>query len=492
MQRKFLTNLGLLLSLNLLIKPFWIFGIDRTVQNTVGVEDYGFYFVIFNFSFLFNILLDLGITNFNNRNIAQHNHLLTKHFSGIVVLKLLLGLGFFLITYLVAIFVMDYSGEQLYLLAFLAFNQFLSSFILYLRSNISGLLLFKTDSFLSILDRVLMILFCGLLLWGHVTEAPFRIEWFVYSQTAAYSLTALIAFYIVIRKSAFRRLNWNWPFFLMIIKKSMPFALMVLLMSLYNRLDPVMLEGILGESSGNEQAGIYAHGYRLLDAASMISFLFSVLLIPIFSKMIKQKEAVDQILKLSFTLIITTAIIVAVASFYYSREIMSLLYDTDTSQSAPVFQLLMLGFVAISTTYIFGTLLTANGNLRELNIVAAVSLGINLLVNLLLIPRLLAYGSAISSLSTQLFAALAQVFLVQKIFRFRVNYRFLITLLLFVAGVILLTWLSQRFTISLPGLPAHLGWLVNLTLALAGSFILAVLLRLFHFSALIRILRSER
>jgi len=492
MQRKFLTNLGLLLSLNLLIKPFWIFGIDRTVQNTVGVEDYGFYFVIFNFSFLFNILLDLGITNFNNRNIAQHNHLLTKHFSGIVMLKLLLGLGFFLITYLVAVFVMDYSGEQLYLLAFLAFNQFLSSFILYLRSNISGLLLFKTDSFLSILDRVLMILFCGLLLWGHVTEVPFRIEWFVYSQTAAYALTALIAFYIVIRKSAFRRLNWNWPFFLMIIKKSMPFALMVLLMSLYNRLDPVMLEGILGEKSGNAQAGIYAHGYRLLDAASMISFLFSVLLIPIFSKMIKQKEAVDQILKLSFTLIITTAIIAAVASFYYSREIMSLLYDTDTSQSAPVFQLLMLGFVAISTTYIFGTLLTANGNLKELNIVAAISLGINLLVNLLLIPRWLAYGSAISSLSTQIFAALAQVFLVQKIFRFRVNYRFLITLVLFVAGVILLTWLSQRVAISLPGVPAHLGWLVNLTLALAGSFILAVLLRLFHFSALIRILRSER
>ena len=56
MQRKFLTNLGLLLFLNLLIKPFWIFGIDRTVQNTVGVEEYGFYFVVFNFSFLFNII----------------------------------------------------------------------------------------------------------------------------------------------------------------------------------------------------------------------------------------------------------------------------------------------------------------------------------------------------------------------------------------------------------------------------------------------------
>ncbi|TSA25463.1 MAG: hypothetical protein D4R67_10020 [Bacteroidetes bacterium] len=491
MQRKFLTNLGLLLFLNLLIKPFWIFGIDRTVQNTVGVEDYGFYFVIFNFSFLFNILLDLGITNFNNRNIAQHNHLLNKHFSGILVLKFLLGLFYLLVTFLIAAPIMGYSGNQLYLLALLGFNQFLISFILYLRSNISGLLLFKTDSVLSILDRFLMILFCGALLWGHVTEVPFRIEWFVYSQTAAYSITALIALLIVIRKSKFRRLNWHWPFFLMIIKKSMPFALMVLLMTFYNRLDPVMLEGLLGEKAGNEQAGIYAHGYRLLDAASMISFLFAVLLIPIFSRMIKQKESVTEMVKLSFTLVITVAIIIAVASFFYSTEMMQLLYNTDIVKSAPVFQLLMVGFVAISTTYIFGTLLTANGNLKELNIIAVTSLLINLVINLVLIPRLLAYGSAIASLSTQFFAAIAQVIMVQRIFRFRINYRYLLTLLLFAGGVIFVTWFSRQITMSIPGVTENLAWLANFTLALLISLFLAIVLRLLHFRSLIGILRRD-
>jgi len=208
MQRKFLTNLGLLLFLNLLVKPFWIFGIDRTVQNTVGPTEFGFYFVVFNFSFLFNILLDLGITNFNNRNIAQNNHLLNKHFSGIITMKILLGVVYFLVTFTIAL-ILGYSGERLKLLGLLGFNQLLISAILYLRSNISGLLLFKTDSFLSVLDRLLMILFCGMLLWGHVTDAPFRIEWFVYSQTAAYVLTALTALLIVIKKAKFRKPSWN-------------------------------------------------------------------------------------------------------------------------------------------------------------------------------------------------------------------------------------------------------------------------------------------
>jgi len=89
MQGKFVKNLTLLLVLNLLVKPFWILGIDRSVQNTVGAEEYGFYFAVFNFSFLFNILLDFGITNFNNRNIAQNNQLLTKHLSNLLVVKLM-------------------------------------------------------------------------------------------------------------------------------------------------------------------------------------------------------------------------------------------------------------------------------------------------------------------------------------------------------------------------------------------------------------------
>ena len=95
MQRKFLTNLLLLLLLNFLIKPLWIFGIDLRVQNVVGAQDYGFYFAILNASFLFNILLDFGITKFNNKNIAQNTQLLNKHFSGIVILKLMLAVVHF-------------------------------------------------------------------------------------------------------------------------------------------------------------------------------------------------------------------------------------------------------------------------------------------------------------------------------------------------------------------------------------------------------------
>ena len=79
-------------------------------------------------------------------------------------------------------------------------------------------------------------------------------------------------------------------------------------------------------------------------------------------------------------------------------------------------------FVAISTSYIFGTLLTANGNLRELNLMAASGILINITMNLFLIPRFQAAGSAVSSLITQFLTAFIQVLIAQNVFKFKINY----------------------------------------------------------------------
>ena len=72
LQRKLISGLFWILLLNLLIKPFWILGIEVGVQNAVSTSEYGIYITLFNLAYIFNILLDLGITNFNTRNIARH------------------------------------------------------------------------------------------------------------------------------------------------------------------------------------------------------------------------------------------------------------------------------------------------------------------------------------------------------------------------------------------------------------------------------------
>ncbi|HEY9113279.1 MAG TPA: oligosaccharide flippase family protein, partial [Bacteroidales bacterium] len=468
-------------------------GVDRQVYNIVGTESYGFYFAVLNFSVLFYIILDLGITNFNNRNIAQYNHLLNKHLAGIGMLKMLLGLVYGVSIILVG-WLWGYDKHQMYLLAWVGFNQFLLSFILYLRSNISGLLLFKTESYLSVLDRLLMILICGIFIWTPLTGGKITIEWFVYSQTAAYLITFCIALFILLKKSGRLKFSWNFPFYLMILKRSYPFALLALLMSFYNRIDPVLLEKILPGSMGGYQSGIYSASFRLLDAGQNFALLFAVLLLPLFSKMIKDKTAVEHLLKLSFSLIITGSLIIAITSSFYGKEIMQLMYTpfqgeseltylARMADSTEIFKLLMFSLVAISATYIFGTLLTANNSLKYLNLIALAGLIINLAMNLVLIPRFLALGSAYASITSQGFTALLQIGLAYKLFRFRINYRLIANILITILLLVLIGFILQFVHFN--------NWIFSMLLMLLAGIGISVLLKLINIPEFLSILKSE-
>lgn len=480
MKRKFISNLILLIFLNLLIKPIWIFGIDRTVQNTVGDERYGLYFALFNFSMILNILLDVGITSYNNRNIARYSFLLPKHLSNIIGLKFLLAVVYAVFT-MGAAMVAGYENVQLHLLFFLVFNQFMISFTLYLRSNISALHLFRTDSLISVLDRSIMILICGVLLFSDFLPVNFTIEWFVYAQTFAYVLTALVTFLIVLKKSGRIKFRFNHKFNVVFLRKSYPYALLVLLMTLYNRLDSVLLERLLPGITGGEQAGIYAQAFRLLDAVSMFGVLFAGLLLPIFSRMIKEGEQVGPMVRLSYTLLIVPAIIIAVSSVFYNDEIMEFLYHSNTAHSAEIFGVLMTGFTGIATTYIFGTLLTANGSIRYLNFMALGGMVLNVSLNLILIPRLMAYGAAWASLITQLATAITQMILAILIFKLKPGSRYVIQLVAFLAGVVLLGLISLFFS------QWFYGYLFMIMLSVAFAF----LLRLFRLNEVFRLISYE-
>lgn len=487
MRKKLLSGLFWILLANLIVKPLWLLGIEVGVQNAVGTEMYGFYFGIFNITYIFNILLDLGITNFNTRNIARHPRLIDKHLPAILGIKLLLLGLYLLVTFSVGL-LLGYGSMQFRLLAWLTLNQFLSSLILYLRSNFEGLLLFKWDSLLSILDRLLMIFICGMMLWGWRggTAGGFTIFHFVYAQTAAYLVTAIVACTVLARRTGLRRLRLNLPFTLVIIKKSLPFALLVLLMASYNRIDPILLQKLSLPGTGDYNAGIYAGAFRLLDALTMIAYLFSVPLLPIFSKMTKADALAHgngelrNTVRLVFSLIMVFALTAACTLACIDDELMALLYDGNTSDYASVFRILVFGIIPISVTYVFGTLLTAGGKLRQLNIFAATSLVVNVVINILLIPRFGAVGSAWAGLSAQVLMAVTQLVAALCLFKIPLSGGFILKLSLFALSVV-------GCALLLP----HPVWWPPLLIIPAVAVAMALLLRLIDIKEITKILKEQ-
>jgi len=462
MRRFFVKNILFVITVNVLVKPIWVFFIDRNVQITVPTASYGTYQALLSLSVIFSTVLDFGISSYNSRTVAQHPDKLASIFPSMLSARLVLIVLYMLLAYTWG-YTLGYRGWELNLLLGVLLFQSLNALVSFIRSNVAALHKFKTDGILSITDRLLMILICSFLLLYPATARLFNIQWFVIAQIVCYFISAVIG-YIILRRIGKVRLRFSFhgPTILRIIRQSFPYALLIFQMSIYNRADVMIMERILG-GEGKEQAGIWAAAFRLMDQANMFGLMFATILLPLFGRMLSQKQDVSQIVKLCVNMLLPLSFMVAIAGVFFSGEIMQLLYHKSALYSSKstdynvVFAWLIASFPAWCLMYVYSTLLTANGSLKTLNIIAFVGVILNLSLNFYLIPDHKAAGGAITSFVTQTSLALAFIVYASRIIKLPLNVKWALSHL----GYLLLILLLAYGVISVL---RNTHWLVQLSL----------------------------
>jgi O-antigen/teichoic acid export membrane protein len=478
MNKEFFKNILFLIAINLLIKPLYIFGIDRTVQNRVGESVYGVYAALFSFTFLLQIVNDFGIQNFNTREISQDRHRLTRYLSDIMTLKIVLAFAY-LIVLVIAALVVQYDKSQLPMILYLGLYNILLSLNIYLRSNIASLGLYTLNSFLSVFDRLILLFICPILLWVEPFRSSFQIEWFVQVQNLSLIINILIAFSICYKRVDWFKISFNRSFLSRgfdILRGAMPYALAIFLMTIYTRTDMVMLERMLAD--GDRQAGIYISGYRLLDAVNVLGILFAGLLLPMFSRQIKENESVTALLRFSFQLIMVAALTCAGTVWFFRTDIMQLLYHEATPFSGDVLGILMCSFVAISGTYIYSTLIGAAGAVERMNRTFIIAFVLNIVLNIVLIPLYKALGAALSTFITQFFVLFSLVYLSKKVVpstHEQGGLRWSLTIVCFAVAVFVFGFLSKTLSITS-------FWFVNMSVSILLSIILAWIMGFLNYS----------
>jgi O-antigen/teichoic acid export membrane protein len=192
-----------------------------------------------------------------------------------------------------------------------------------------------------------------------------------------------------------------------VLRSSLGFALLALLMAGFTRIDALMLQLLCND--GAYQAGLYARGFRLLDAGLIFPVLMSTLLLPAFTSKTEDKKELARLAETGGMLMLLVALPAAAIGFVYAAPIMALLNPHTAGKDfagIPVLAWLMLAYLPMSMVYVFGTLLTAMKRLRLLNALALMALGLNIVLNLLFIPHYGALGTAWSAGITQAFFSL--------------------------------------------------------------------------------------
>jgi O-antigen/teichoic acid export membrane protein len=418
MHRIFFSNLLFSLILNLLVKPIAIFGIDAQVQNAVGLDAYGLYFSLLSLSLILNILMDLGINNYVIKTVAKNEVEAKSQISSILVLRLVLFLFYLGFLFGIA-FMLGYDSTALKLLFLLGLNQLFIVLIAYFRGFFSGLQHYKLDSFFSVFDRIILILTAGSVLL-FFTGCKMTIPLYITLQTFGYFLTCVLAF--IFFKRLVGKIQWQIDLnhFKSVLQKSLPFALLIILMSIYTRIDGILLHQFA--PNGNMEAGIYAKGFRLLDALYMFGMIFAGLLFPMFSNTLHDSiQKVRELVLISANFLMSGVIVVVMLLILHSGNILQLIYTSSEEAELP-FIWLMLSFIGISMNFVFGTLLTANGQLKELNIISAIGVIINISVNLFLIPKYGATGAGFTAFITQMIMAITQFILCAKKFNLAIGF----------------------------------------------------------------------
>lgn len=388
MQKQFFKGLSLLVILNLLVKPVWIFFVDRQVQNIVGHTTYGTYFALLNLSLLFSFVSDAGLSNYINRQIAAGKPLNIKR---LLLAKLLL-IVLYLLTCCAAALLTGISDWNIFLMIISC--QVLGSIFIFLRSMVSAQQLFATDAWLSTIDKFLMIVMCSGFIYGVFRRIDIIL--FLQLQVISTAIAIGIAVVVLFKMSQLRDGFLDTGNFL---KKTWPFAIIILLMSVHYRADGFLLYKL--HPDGSYQSGLYAAAYRLLDAANVVGYLAASFLLPFMARHAADSNTIKQTSGVIAAVLLNAAVLACSFAAINAAEVQRLLYKDGSGTLLQVMPLVLAALPAYYLVHIYGTYFTAVGAFRMFIRVLLVSVTLNLVLNPYLIPVAGAVGAAIAAVVSQ-------------------------------------------------------------------------------------------
>ncbi|MCI5209126.1 MAG: flippase [Candidatus Electrothrix sp. ATG2] len=196
-----------------------------------------------------------------------------------------------------------------------------------------------------------------------------------------------------------------------LIKMGIPFSLSTVFITIYNDVDSMMLDVF----NGSKVVGYYNAAYRLIDAPLLISESLMVALFPAISRLYKANPKEMKILfGESFYKTFAFGLSVACVIAFLSEDIVLVLYGSEYSPSAHALPVLIFGLAFIMPASICSTTIRSADRQTVGMFVGGGGVILNVVLNLILIPKYSFLGAAWATLITEMIVAGVYLILVQR------------------------------------------------------------------------------
>lgn len=360
------------------------------IARHLGAELTGKYFFALSFSTIFVVFVDLGLTNVLVREGARLKEKIQSYFSTILSVKLVLGILAYAAAALV-INLMDYPIEIKRLVYLSAVTMLFDSLHLTLYGILRAVGDLKYEAASIVGSQILTFTLGSVFLYLN-----FPLIFLILAFTIPSFLNVCFAALVLFQKYRIALTpRYEADTFKYLSRVAIPFALAAVCARIYSYIDSVLLSKLIGDTA----VGWYSISYKITYAFQFVPLALVAALYPRFSDYFtRDKERLAYLFQQAMKYLLIIVFPIAVGIGVLARDIVLALYTSGYSNSILPLQILLIGLVFSYVSFPIGAFLNAcNRQAAQTAIVVSVMI-LNIVLNLLLIPRLGVVGAAVAAL----------------------------------------------------------------------------------------------
>ncbi len=372
----------------------------------LGVEEYGIFGFAVSLTGILCILFDLGIGIHSVRHIATDYDSAPKYLGNAIPLKGLFSICGFVIIFIILLFM---KADELTIIVTLLFaiEQIIKKFVELMNATFQAFEEGKYQGILNTLMNVILFIFiiiaiyCDLGLYG-----------IAFAYIFANILALIYGYYILNKYIAKPNYEFDKTFCKNVTIAAIPFAATAILSSIYYSIDMVMLTNIVG----NYATGIYNATYKLISVLTLFYGIYTAVIFPVMSKFYKNDEKMLLVsYEKSIKYLMLIIIPLAIATMFYSTDIIHLIYGHEYESAASVLSILIWTVCLLFISGAGNSLLNASYKEVSVTKIYFIAAVFNVVLNIILIPYLSYIGAAITTVLSDLLIVIIQSYVIYKL-----------------------------------------------------------------------------
>jgi O-antigen/teichoic acid export membrane protein len=359
----------------------------------LGVEGFGVLSFALAFAGIFSVVGDLGLSTLTTREVARNKSLSNKYLVNISLIKTILVLLMFILIF-ISINLLNYPKQTIYIVYIISLSIIVGNYTMIFSSIFQAHEKMEYQAFSQAMVSILILI--GILF---AIEKNFDIIYFALIYLISNIIALVYNVFVYFWKFNTGILEIDIQFWKKTIIKAIPLSLAVIFSAIAFRIDSVMLSVIVN----NISVGWYTASYKLMEALLFIPMVFSIAILPVFSKFyISSRESLKTSYELSFKYLNLIGIPIAFGTTLLANKIVLFIYGTEFTQSILALQILIWAIPFIFLSYVFKVILVSINKQDLLLKTILISMILNIVLNLILIPTYSYLGASLVTVLTEL------------------------------------------------------------------------------------------